>query len=80
MEPEKLLNLLEENGIETVDNQACIDGMNQGYETASLLGSPPGAEGLIAGAFTESMPDANPSQDITAKIQNTVTFNLPEMS
>ncbi len=76
MQLNDFLEKLESRGLGLVNNQSIADSMAINCDTHSLVGPPPGAESLISGAFTSSMPEAcnapNPED-----LQQTVTFDLP---
>ncbi len=76
MQPNEFLEKLEASDIKPVNNQLIADAM-AGCEISSMMGPPPGAESIIEGAFTSTMPAANHVHQPTTEPDQTINFNLP---
>lgn len=63
MEANELIKNLEDSGVALLDNQAVMDSIAGGCETLSVFGNVPGSESVIAGEFTDAMPDAQVVED-----------------
>ena len=71
MEASDLIEQLENSGVVMLNNQAIIDSMAGGYETLSVFGNTPGTESVIAGQFTDAMPE-------TQMVEETLEVASPE--